>query len=468
MNVKPKRNVGFVLLALLVLASAFAFIFFGEELQRLAGQSDGALIFPRLRPAEVTRVVIEARGQRAVLEHGRVAPPDGGAAETHDSVVRGDWYITAPRRIPADEGAISALLLRLSVLAPLRELPNADQEALGLAPARIRIELTDRQGQTRTLALGVEDAATGGLAARATRTRGGSSTFVVPADLAAAIAAPGLSYREARLTSLPVREATALRIDRGRERVSLVRAAEGEWAVDGVAPADGAEVQALLEEIATLHAERFVVEGEGPHDLAALGLENPEARLRIDVGDTVLRLALWRRGERVIAANLAGGPVVEVPSLWMKRLERPALAWRSTRALRFDASRAAVIRWSRRGELVLLTRGGDGRWSVLAPKPGDAREDSVRRLLDGMASLRMEGPRAQPAALARYGLAPPALEIAIDDAAGQRLDSIQLGHVLGKKRWARSPQWSTIFLVDVASLAALQTDPAELALPAAP
>lgn len=469
MNLKPKRNPGFLLLALLVLASAVAIIFFGDDLQRLTGQSDGALVFPRLRPDQIVRIEIDHRGARATLEHARRAgrpQPDGGAPSdtATDSVPRGDWHLIAPRQLPADEADVHALLQRLASLAPLRELPSAGPTAHGLSTPRFSVRLTEQSGAQRKLTLG-DVLPEGGVAATAVRGRGSRGAFVIGPEVATSLMRPGLSYREGRLTSLPVKEATAVRIDRGRERLSLVLAAEGGWAVDGVSPADEGAVRELLARIGELRAERFIVEGEGPHDLAALGLDPPEVRARIDVGGAVLRVGVRRKGQRVIATNLAGGPVIEVPDTLMKSLGRPAAEWASSRALRFEPDRAAAIRWSRRGALVLLARARDGQWTMLAPAPAEARPEAVRKLLVALAELRMESPRSEPAALAKYGLAPASLEIAIDDETGRRVDSLHLGRVQGKKRWARNPQWSTLFYVDAAALAALPVDPSQLALP---
>lgn len=376
------------------------------------------------------------------------------------------YRILEPRRLEADDEAIHALLVRLGRLVCLREVEQAgDPGGYGLSPPRVALEAFTSTG-VRRLELGGPDRFGGGVFARVPALTGSGTRVVVLSEDDGRALDRGLQeLRERRLLRASLQHATALRIDVGRTRASLLRTGTGEWSLMGLSPADEDAVQALLLGFSSLHAVRYLDEGK-PRSLAAHGLEPPDVAVRIDVGAATYRLALSKRqAGTIVAAELAGGTVAEVAlSLWPSLVRAPH-AWRSTRALRFERARVGTLRWSRQGALVMVSRMKDGSWQALAPSPGPANGRAIDGLLASLERLVAHDPDDTPRALPSYGLEPATLELAVDDLQGVRMDALHVGHRVGTHRYARSVRWPAVFKIDESAIVALEK--AQLGLGAA-
>jgi hypothetical protein len=459
--VSVRRRLAFALVAVFAAGALVAYVFWVDPAKRGNEAERTQPILRGLRASEAVHVEVGRGTERLVLGRvpakPRISQQDGGAPSALRS--RATWRALQPPRARIDAEGIRAMLSRLAVATPLRAVSSpALALQLGLDPPRAFVAIRNDAGKTFRLDIGDKDPFGGGLFVRAD-----GQVFVLPEELATTFANAGTTLRERRIFSASLRRAAAVRIERPNAQTSLVRAKDGRWSLDGTAPADEHAVLGLLSALAELRALRFLADGEGPHDLERLGVEPADATLRIDFADDedddVQRIALRRtKTGTLLVASLSGGPVAEVPGTLWTSVARDPSDWRSPYAVRFDDARIGAVRFSRRGKLVLLVRGRGGRWQMLAPRPGYARELAVRELLLGLARLKAEAPNEDAAPLARYGLEPAALEIAIDDPQGRRVEALHLGRPNGDRRYAHNARWPGIFEVDTRAIEALPID----------
>jgi hypothetical protein len=390
------------------------------------------------------------------------AAPDGGVptAFASDEVValrlerpgetvelrRGaTWQIVVPRDLPADADAVRGLVSRLAELGPLRVVgPATDLAQHGLAPPRVRLEARLRDGRVRTVALGAAEPFGGGAFARLDP---GGPVVVIANETATGLDRRLHDLRDRRLVRRSLKDATRVRLLAGETRVDLARTESGEWSVGGNAPADDFAVRGLLSTLSDLRAVRYLA--EGGVDLGAHGLDRPDGRVSVEIGEETVRIAFARRLDGSLAAAVEGGTkVAEVGEAVWRSVARSPGAWRAPRALKFERDQVLSIRVSRPGELVLLERGPGDRWEILAPSAAAASPAAVRRLLVGLASLEAQRERGGD-------LGATSLEVLLLGERGQVLDGLQVGRAAGDARIARSVRWPVTFRVEASALGAL-------------
>ncbi len=322
-----------LLILAVVVAALAAFIFWVER--DLPSSERRAELAKRVLPVEadaVDAVVIEHSGERLRLEREEPAGTDDEA----DDLGPARWRLTEPLSAPADGAAVDRMVRDLVTLERQREVEGADPAAVGLQVPRARVTL-ESGGESHTLSVGSEVPA--GSSVVVSVGEGGGDAFYVVSDLfwadlekeAGEWRARDL-FRDGRddVERISV-ESPAVGTPAG-ERLLLGRRGDSFWLeVPDTDRADAEAVDELLGEIVNLRATTFVDEAEP--DLAAMGLEAPEAVLevvvdgrerpwRFELGDPV-EGAEERRYARV------DGRIVHVASGLLETLQREPDAWHS-------------------------------------------------------------------------------------------------------------------------------------------
>jgi hypothetical protein len=329
---------------------------------------------------------------------------------------------------------------------------------------------------------------------------------------------PGSEEREAQarrlIPGLEVDEVTAFEVESGGERVRIERvgpaAAEGEEADEdddgaaeaagdwAAAPADGGEWRiAAPERFAGARADRVAVDGLlsslaaiergrklDDFDRAALGLDEPRARLAIERGagePIVLAVGadLPASSEMVVLREDLGEAHL-VDRTILQDVTRAAGAWRSREM--FPAGRELVSRVTLEGgkgggggAAVVLERAERG-FRLVRPVADLADPDAVNQLLGALVGLSAErfvdldpadpaGP-ADPAAAAELGLAPPRGRIVAELAGGRPPVEIEVGAPRPEGDGHTFRVGRQVFVAESALADALGRPPAEWQSPA--
>ena len=403
------------------------------------------------------------------------------------ALAKGDdgWKLTGPKADAADEKSVQELVGRLAKLRAERvaDHPAGKLDTFGLAKPEASATVTlkaDAKTPKAVLLIGkAVDAPDGDRFAMA---EGGKAVVVIPAALARRLTSGPLAFRDRSLLKV-ASGPDRVRLDRDPRKAVFAKV-EGSWKMTEPVKADLDQdaLDDFLNSLLTLRADELVSEKPTPEELKSYGLDNPEAKWRLQNGDKDLLTLLvgkTEKGGRRAYARLADRDLVFLldPGLTAKALGeyRTRTVWVEP----LDAVQVVGLKYKRSGGSFELAKGDDGWKGVGKP---DARIDgrTVEETLAALAGLKLERYIVdKDANLALFGLAPPELTVEVGTKTG-RTFTLQLGRTEGdsKRRYAHVPEAgrTDVFVLSeadgekiVRDLAAFGKPPAALpALPMAP
>ncbi len=380
--------------SLLWLTAVLALTATAHVLLRYKGETRQSFV-PRLH-------LLEPAAERAT----RLAVSRKGAPETVLSRAR-RWRMVAPYTAVADEKAVLRLLDALTT-ADI-EATTGDQELLrlgrtredfGLADPRVRLTVTDPDGETEVSFGSATPAGDGCYAA----VSGVSAVYVVSTNVVAAVDLPPEGFR--RRAVFPTGADAALAFDVKRGTGSFMRfAREGElWLMvqPRRATASAARVKALLEGVMSASAVDFVWPTGAAEEpsaataalLAGYGLD-PESAVTVTVkcADGVDRQISFGKeagAGHVYALVQNAGAVVTVPAALKDAAVADVADFTDTRLFPLDESAVSRLSVTDDGIRYLLARGEDGAWLMEAPVSAPTDPDGVSAFLGRICSLRLE------------------------------------------------------------------------------
>jgi hypothetical protein len=346
---------------LLILASLVAvlgaFIWFVErDLPSTEERAEQEKRVVRLDESDVDRVVIEHGGTRVELVRDAV---EAGSTEALPDTAT--WRLVEPLAALADSPGVKRLVSRLVDLEKERTLEGVGRGDVGLASPRATVILGTGDGDTK-----IEVGADVPASSTMTLAVGGREEFyVVSNSIVVDLLRPAGEWRDLSLFVGERSEIERVVLRRQGEVVELVDRGSGFWIEAPLADrADEAGVNALLSEVSSLRAERFLEVGES--DGLELGLESPEGSIEVHLAgrDQPWMIELGgfatQTGNPTRFARL-GADLVTVAGELVTHLERAADQWRSRKwavSKVLDITRAEV---SDAGGVVEIRREG-GDW----------------------------------------------------------------------------------------------------------
>lgn len=362
---------------------------------------------PEIKAAQVAQIeVTNAKQEKTILEKKD-----------------GKWRITAPGAWPADENAASQLVNALGQLSfgdSVTELASKHAE-LGVAEGKApRVVVKSSRGAT--------------LADLWVGKSIGAYTMVRPAGKNEVWQASGLypymldkepkSFRNHALFSFNAAEVDRLEVASGADKLEL-ELAKGEkdqapkWQVKsatGAAPKstadlDQAQVRAVVNTLAGLHADDFV-DGEAAETVQ----QSP--RLTLSVTAKGKAHSLWlgaKKGDDVRVATSDSPTVYSVKKFSLESISHPPIDYRDKTIVKAKEAELSSIQITEKGERTLITRDKDGTWK-LSKGNGDA--DKIKPLVSSFEDLQASG-FATDTAAAKQALRKPRGEVVLSLAKGK-------------------------------------------------
>lgn len=373
-----------LILWVLALAAAAAAWFITDSLERDSTREKD----------QASRVVSLTDPQAVtVLELGGEAFPQPVRIERRDQEHR--WQITSPLQAPADGLAVGRVLGGLMDARIKERLAKPEDPAqFGLAKPWQSLALTDRGGQRIEVLVG-DLSPSKDLLYLAPPDR--AEVWLVPAEVRGSLARTLFDLRDKTVMEFVVSAVERLELRLNGKDLVLTRQRGGSdpvWTLEGQGPADPRAVEDLLFQIHGLQALAFVDQG---FDLAKLGLDKPAEGLWLTL-EKGQKLGLAIGGQvpnqdRRHLRRLEGGPVMEVATDGLKRLERQPLDLVERHVLKLDRARASGLTLRREGRELVYAKGGEG-WKRFKPAPaGETKPDEQERpdfLIWDLAGLKWE------------------------------------------------------------------------------
>lgn len=267
-------------------------------------------------------------------------------------------------------------------------------------------------------ALHLGRAAPGG--GRFVRVDGGKAVGVVPAFAAAGLSRTKLDFADRTLLAFKPEELLGVARTRGKDELELAPGPGDGW--DVVKPAKQKADKPLMEELADalgrLRADRVVAFGPRADVFKRHGLDPPEAKFALTVGEKAeQKVLLFGKpvdaakpdGDRFVAVE-TGAPDAAVgvlPAALANKLLAPAVSFRDRTLVKFvDADKLVLERDVRKVTFAKV----NGSWKVTAPVTADAEQAALDDLVNEFARLRAaDWVRETPTAadLKAFGLEKP-------------------------------------------------------------
>jgi hypothetical protein len=214
-----------------------------------------------------------------------------------------------------------------------------------------------------------------------------------------------------RVFSADVSDVQEARLKRGEEVVRLKRAEDG-WAV--VEPVtsggDRGTVEAVLTTVTTAKMDRDIA--DRPSSLAEFGLDKPAAEVLLTVkSGEQLGLSLGAKsptGVWVYAQERGKPRVFALSDSVLRDVTRPVADFRDKTVLAFERQNVTGLEIATRDETLTVEPAAEGKWTLTRPRALPADADTVRDLLDKLATARVKEFVADaPRSLHPYGLERP-------------------------------------------------------------
>lgn len=411
----------------------------------------------RPRPAgELTRITVETRGERTVLQRR-----DGA------------WRMVSPADAPVDSFNVEALTsaLRTAAFSVVDERPGPDAlKKYGLSPPRFVV--TTRWDDTEeVLKGGAENPFDGSVYLQ----RGGDPrVFSAPGQVRIGLDKTPYELRDKQVLAVPQDEVRRIELRAGKVAYVLERAEKKDaWRV--VRPyedaAQASEVTRLLSALRAVRATAFL--SDTPSDRQRAGVAAPVASATFTLarGDGV-RLAFGRVGDQLFVLRVDGsaGALAEVPAVALAALERDPTSFRDRSLLRFEKERVTRVTVERPGSPRIVVErasadGGASEWRLVEPRQGPARAFKMSQVLWALDALPAKAiVEERPKSLARYGLDRPERTVTLGGERGAVLARLVLGSVVGSADGLRYARGSLegVATVEEARLAELPESADEL------
>jgi hypothetical protein len=365
------RSKSLIVLAALVVVLG-AFITFVERHQPTSEErrERADRVFPDLDIDDIA--VIDLQTSHG---HIRLVDEDGG------------WRLTDPVTYPADGAAVLGLLEAVADLDADRVLraDEVDPTAYGLDDPEFEVVLIDGDDHRYQLEVG----GTTPLGAKRAVRRGDDSEIVLCAgSFVSRLDLPVDDWRSREVVSLAESDISTLDIVAGNDHIRVERVDGRWWLTDPLSDlADRDQIRNLISELNGLRVSEFLPSDTDP---AALGLDPPEFRVRLETGDGVQPVTLElaapdddsaaamvcrRNGDDLFRASGTIRPrLAKAPVLWRSAAVWPFNTWDVTAATFVDAD----------GDEVAVEQ-VDGVWHAVDGSTVDGAE--VRRRLSRLAEL---------------------------------------------------------------------------------
>jgi hypothetical protein len=299
-----------------------------------------------------------------------------------------DWAIVEPKKLPADQSAISSLLTNLTSAA-VEDVVAAQPTNLkdfGLDPPVESLEVsTDAKPEKVALRLGEETPTSGGLYAQV-----GDNPRVVSlaSYLKASLEKNLFDVRDKRAMTLDADQIHRIEVEAKGKRWTVAKNPDGIWDVELPPPvrADRFAVEGLVNQLRNLSMQSIVAEDKKKS--AAYGLGSPSLVVKLTSPAGSQSIVLGRKdGDKYDAMNSALDPVFTVNADVLTQFQKDPADLRNKDLFAFspfDANHLEVE--TPKGHWVFDKQ--KDTWKEIAPKAKDLPADKAQSLLTTIHDLR--------------------------------------------------------------------------------
>jgi hypothetical protein len=387
-----------------------------------------------LQPAEVTALSIRKKGGDSVVLVRNEA---------------GQWQITAPKTLAADQDAVSSVLSTLSSLNSDRLVEDkaSNLEQYGLAEPSIDVQITKKDKKAQQLLIG-DDTPTGNGAYAAVT--GDPRLFTLASYSKSAFVKGVNDLRDKRLLPFNSDKVSSVELTVKKQTTTFGRSKD-EWHIVKPQPfrADRSQVEELLW---TLHDAKMDLSGsEGEKKTAAaFGSGTPFATARVTDVSGTQELQVRKNKDEYYAKSSAVAGVYKISSGTGTGLDKSLDAFQNKKLFDFGFSDPDKVALRDGPKSYFLTRSGNDWWSNGTKMDAETVSTLIDKIRDLSASK-----------FAKTGFAAPVLDLTVTSDGGKRIEKIVLSKT-GDNYLAKREHEPALYELSATAVTDLQKSAADL------
>lgn len=347
------------------------------------------------------------------------------------------WAISEPRKLPADQTAISSWLGSLTS-ATVDDVVDAHASNLkdyGLDPPATLIEVsTDTKPERFTLRLGDQTPTSSGVYAQIA---GNPRVVSLPSYDKSSLEKTLFDLRDKRAVTLDIDRVSRIEAKSKDKRWTLEKNPDGVWDLLLPPPvrADLSSVDNVVSQLRSLTMQAVVAEDK--KEAGKYGFESPTLRVTMKAPNDTQTLVLGKKdGERYDAMNSALDPIFTVESYFLNQFQKDPADLRDKALFSFSTFDVKHLEVDTpKGHWTLEQQ--NNKWKETAPKAKDIPSDKIDSLVNSIHGLRADSfPTASAGDLAAFGLNKSAYSFKVQFGDKKQTETVQAAKV-GDKVYAR-------------------------------
>jgi hypothetical protein len=347
----------------------------------------------------------------------------------------GQWHITSPTSLPADQNAVSSLLGTFSSLNSERLVEDkaGTLAPYGLDAPKLEIDLTEKN-QTQKLLLGDETPAGNGMYVKLD---GDPRVFTIPKNDETSIDKTANDLRDKRLLTLNSDKVSQVDLTAKKQEITFGRNKD-EWQIVKPRPlrADSGEVDDLVRALTDARME--VDASDDPKkDSSAFATGTLVATAKLTAESGTQELQVRKNKDDYYAKSSAVEGIYKVPATLGQAVDKNLEDFRNKKLFDLGSADPNKIEIHDGSKTYFLTRSGEDWWSGSAKKMDAATvDDLVEKIRDLSASKFVDS-----------GLASPLIDITVTSNDGKRVEKATISKA-GDKYIAKRENEPALYQLD--------------------
>jgi hypothetical protein len=300
----------------------------------------------------------------------------------------GQWHITAPTSLAADQSAVSSLLGTFSSLNSERlvEEKAGNLAPYGLDAPKLEVDLTEKEKKTQKLLLGDDTPAGNGIYAKLD---GDPRVFTIASYNKTSIDKSANDLRDKRLLTVDSDKISQVDLVSKKQEMTFGRNKD-EWQIVKPKPlrADGTQVDELVRALTDAKMELDQSDDRESDDqkktASAFASATPIATVKVTAKSGTQELQVRKNKDNYYAKSSAVEGIYKVPSTLGQALDKNLEDFRNKRLFDLGSDDPNKIELRDGSKIYFLTRSGEDWWSGSAKKM-DA--GTVQSLIDKIRDL---------------------------------------------------------------------------------
>ncbi|HSY63985.1 MAG TPA: DUF4340 domain-containing protein [Terriglobales bacterium] len=407
------------------------------------------------KPAETTEAAADAPPKILAVKTPEISKfdlkKDGTEQVGAERNAAGQWQITSPAALPADQSAVSSLLGTFSSLNSQRlvEEKASNLAPYGLDAPKFEVDLTEKNNQTQSLLLGDATPASNAIYAKL---GGDPRIFTIPSYDKTSIDKSANDLRDKRLLTVNPDKISEVDLVANKQEMAFGRNKD-EWQIVKPKPlrADAAQVDSLVRALTDAKMELTATD-DRKKTAFAFASATPVATAKVTAESGTQELQVRKNKENYYAKSSAVEGIYKIPNTLGQALDKNLEDFRNRKLFDLGSGDPNKIEVRDGLKTYFLTRSGEDWWSGNAKKM-DA--GTVQDLIDKVREL-------SASKFVDSGFTAPMIDLTVTSGDGKRMEKVSISKAGDNYIAIRENEPATLYQLDSKTVEDLTKSAAEV------